>query len=258
MRENIAFVICSLDHHSTAITTIFFPVCTSSDLCHAKLLLIAKEWTVIQTELSFVLYWVSKQSWTLQQTVATRRYQNRSNDLIHGGRWWWWWWVSKHKATSFGWAPVPDWTGVENLGPHRDSIPGPPSTQRVAIPTELSRPPDGTYNTSTLSPLTFNPFRSYVGLRQTLWFSCSRRFSWSLTLTNPIFLPPAYSPALIYFGRERGWWITCNYPTVLKEKNGNRKRTTCAICWLKSVLHEEKRREQKNHNVGTVRYGTVW
>jgi hypothetical protein len=46
-----------------------------------------------------------------------------------------------------------------------------------------------------------------------------------LTLSNPIFLPPAHSPALIYFGWERGWWITCNYPTVLKEKN--RKSTTC-------------------------------
>jgi hypothetical protein len=30
------------------------------------------------------------------------------------------------------------------------------------------------------------------------------------------FLPPAYSPALIYYGREIGWWITCYYPTVLK------------------------------------------
>jgi hypothetical protein len=40
-----------------------------------------------------------------------------------------------------------------------------------------------------------------------------------LTLSNPIFLPTAYSPALICFGRERGWWITCNYPTVLKEEN---------------------------------------
>jgi hypothetical protein len=40
-----------------------------------------------------------------------------------------------------------------------------------------------------------------------------------LTLSNPIFLPPAYSSALIYFGRERGWWVTCNYPTVLKEKS---------------------------------------
>jgi hypothetical protein len=39
-----------------------------------------------------------------------------------------------------------------------------------------------------------------------------------LTLSNPIFLPTAYSPALICFGRERGWWITCNYPTALKEK----------------------------------------
>jgi hypothetical protein len=71
-----------------------------------------------------------------------------------------------------------------------------------------------------------------------------------LTLSNPIFLPPAYSQALIYFGRERGWWVTCNYPTVLKKKNinENRKSTTCAICWLKSVLYEEKRREQENHN----------
>jgi hypothetical protein len=89
-----------------------------------------------------------------------------------------------------------------------------------------------------------NPFWSYVGPRPT-WFSCSRRFSWSLTLSNPIFLPPAYSPALIYFGRERGWWVTCNYPTVLKEKN--RKSTTCVICWLKSVI---------NHNVG--RSPTLW
>jgi hypothetical protein len=39
-----------------------------------------------------------------------------------------------------------------------------------------------------------------------------------LTLSDPIFLPPAYSVALIYFGRESGWWITCNYPTFLKEK----------------------------------------
>jgi hypothetical protein len=97
---------------------------------------------------------------------------------------------------------------------------------------------------------TLNPFRSYVGPRPTLWFSCSRRFSWSLTLPNPFFLPPAYSPPLIYFGRERGWWVNCNFPTVLKEKHRNRKSTTCAICWLKSVLHEEKRREQENNNVG--------
>jgi hypothetical protein len=44
-----------------------------------------------------------------------------------------------------------------------------------------------------------------------------------LTLSNPIFLPPSNSTALIYIGRERGWWVTCNYPTVLKEKNINRK-----------------------------------
>jgi hypothetical protein len=99
-----------------------------------------------------------------------------------------------------------------------------------------------------------NPFRSYVELLPTLRFSCFLRFSWYITLSNPIFLPPAYSPALIYFGRERGWWVTCYYPTVLKEKNinRNRKSTTCTICWLKSVLHEEKREEQENHNVGLM------
>jgi hypothetical protein len=106
------------------------------------------------------------------------------------------------------------------------------------------------YHCICITLKTVNPFWSYVGPRLTLWFSCFRHFSWSLTLSNPIFLPPAYSPALIYFGQERGWWITCNYPIVLKEKNRNRKSTTCAIYWLKSILHEEKRQEQENHNVG--------
>jgi hypothetical protein len=45
-----------------------------------------------------------------------------------------------------------------------------------------------------------------------------------LTPSNSIFLPSAYSPALICFGRERGWWITCNYPTVLKEKNTKKQK----------------------------------
>jgi hypothetical protein len=46
----------------------------------------------------------------------------------------------------------------------------------------------------------------------------------SLTLSNPIFLPTAYFPALICFGRERGWWTTCNYRTVLKEKKNVEKQ----------------------------------
>jgi hypothetical protein len=84
------------------------------------------------------------------------------------------------------------------------------------------------------------------------WNRLGGIYQYKLTLSNPIFLPPAYSQAPIYFGSERGWWITCNYPTVLKEKNinRNRKSTACALCWLKSVLHEEKRQEQENHNVG--------
>jgi hypothetical protein len=32
-----------------------------------------------------------------------------------------------------------------------------------------------------------------------------------LTFSKPNFLLPAYSPALIYFGRERCWWIACNH-----------------------------------------------
>jgi hypothetical protein len=58
---------------------------------------------------------------------------------------------------------------------------------------------------------------------------CLRRDN--LTLSNPIFLPTAYSPALICFGRERGWWITCNYPTVLKEKNME-KQKEYNLCYL--------------------------
>jgi hypothetical protein len=48
---------------------------------------------------------------------------------------------------------------------------------------------------------------------------CFVEFVYFLTLPNTIFLPTAYSPALICFGWETGWWITCNYSTVLKEKN---------------------------------------
>jgi hypothetical protein len=50
-----------------------------------------------------------------------------------------------------------------------------------------------------------------------------------LTHSNPIFLPTAYSPALICFGRGRGWWSTCNYSTVLKRKNGDTERGQPAL-----------------------------
>jgi hypothetical protein len=39
-----------------------------------------------------------------------------------------------------------------------------------------------------------------------------------------VFLPTAYFPALICFGKEIGWWITCNYPTVLKEINKEKQK----------------------------------
>jgi hypothetical protein len=64
-----------------------------------------------------------------------------------------------------------------------------------------------------------------------------------LTLSNPIFLPTAYSSALICVGRERDWWITCNYPTVLKEENMEiQKEYNLRYLLAKLVLHEEKRR----------------
>jgi len=99
-----------------------------------------------------------------------------------------------------------------------------------------------------------------------------------LTFSNTIFPPTAYFPALIYLHPS-------SLPFSYKHKRANtthghfkthglprnRKSTTCAICWPKSVLHEEKRRthsdsgagatkmcrtssdiggEQENHNVG--------
>jgi hypothetical protein len=66
---------------------------------------------------------------------------------------------------------------------------------------------------------------------------CSRHTRYWLTLSNPIFLPTAYSPALIYCGRERGWSITC---------------------WLKSVLHEEKCRTGSYSGAGEQTPKKVW
>jgi hypothetical protein len=69
-----------------------------------------------------------------------------------------------------------------------------------------------------------------------------------LTLSNPIFCHP-HTPQLLSIlgGKEVGGLLVIIL--VLKEKNinRNRKSTTCSICWLKSVLHEEKSREQENH-----------
>ena len=51
-----------------------------------------------------------KESRTPQETMATRRCRNRSNEITHGGKWWWWYlrvqFVSHSKHTT-------------NLLPHR-------------------------------------------------------------------------------------------------------------------------------------------
>jgi hypothetical protein len=54
----------------------------------------------------------------------------------------------------------------------------------------------------------------------------------ALTLSNPIFLPPAYFPAVIYFGRERGWWVSCNYPAVLKREKHKQKQKEYNLRYL--------------------------
>jgi hypothetical protein len=56
-----------------------------------------------------------------------------------------------------------------------------------------------------------------------------------------------HTPQLLFIlgGKDGGLLVII---LVLKEKNRN--STTCTVCWLKFVLHEEKHMEQENHNVG--------
>jgi hypothetical protein len=65
----------------------------------------------------------------------------------------------------------------------------------------------------------------------TLFQHFLRIITTKLTLSNTIFLPTTSSPALICFGRKRRWWTTCNYPTVLKEKNME-KQKECSLRYL--------------------------
>jgi hypothetical protein len=67
-------------------------------------------------------------------------------------------------------------------------------------------------------------FSIFFNVFPLVFYFCDVFLGSILTLSNPISLPTAYSPALTCFGRERGWWITCNYPTVLKEKNMEKQK----------------------------------
>jgi hypothetical protein len=81
-----------------------------------------------------------------------------------------------------------------------------------------------------------------------------------LTLSNSIFLPTAYFPALIYFGRERGCWITCNYPTVLKEKNikkhkeYNLRYLLAKVCTTWGKASDRLRQQANKSNKNRVRH----
>jgi hypothetical protein len=79
---------------------------------------------------------------------------------------------------------------------------------------------------------------------------CSDSPHLSINSSQSNFSATSILPNSYLFWAGKRLLVTCNYCTVLKEKNRNRKSTTCAICWLKSVIHEEKCREQENHNVG--------
>jgi hypothetical protein len=79
---------------------------------------------------------------------------------------------------------------------------------------------------------------------------------YSLILSNPIILPTAYSPALIYFGWERGYERnranTTHYQLFTSKHMACREteRVQPALRWLKSVLHEEKRRTGSDNGAG--------
>ena len=82
----------------------------------------------------------------------------------------------------------------------------------------------------------------------------------ALTLSNPIFLPTAYSPALIYlhpsslpFSYKHDHVNTTHNHFKTHGLPRNRKSTTCAICWPKSVLHEEKRPTDSDSGAGATK-----
>jgi hypothetical protein len=72
-----------------------------------------------------------------------------------------------------------------------------------------------------------------------------------LTLSNPIFLPTTHSPALIFL-QAQPYEYNAQSPVHINTHGlpRNRKSTTCAICWLKSVLHEEKCRTGSDSGAG--------
>jgi hypothetical protein len=118
------------------------------------------------------------------------------------------------------------------------------------------------HKTSGLSHRTIMSRYSNFPLHNTLnnvcWYDtklCSKIYV-SLTLSNPIFLPTAHTPALIHFGWERGWWITCNYPTVLKEQNIEKQKkynlryllAKVHTTWGKVSIRLRQRANKRNKN----------
>jgi hypothetical protein len=93
-------------------------------------------------------------------------------------------------------------------------------TNCSAVP-QPTAPPHAQF--SVKKELNFNPFRSYVGPhpRPTIFL-----FPMLLLIFNPFqsnFSATRILPSSYLFWAGKGWWVTCNYPTVLKEKNRNRK-----------------------------------
>jgi hypothetical protein len=87
-----------------------------------------------------------------------------------------------------------------------------------------------------------NPFQSYV--RPLYDFPVPGAFLDLQPFPFQFFCHP-HTPQLLFIlgGKEVGGLL------VIIPQEKNRKSKTSTICWLKFVLHEEKCREQGNHNV---------
>jgi hypothetical protein len=80
-----------------------------------------------------------------------------------------------------------------------------------------------------------------------------------LNPANPIFLPTAYSPALYLFWVVRRF--TCNYPTVLNEKNMEKQKVynlryllakVCTTLGKESERHRQWANKCKKNHVGRL------
>ena len=66
-------------------------------------------------------------------------------------------------------------------------------------------------------------------------------------------LPSSYIPAIFLQAQPREYNARSPVHIKIHGLPWNRKKTTCTICWPKSVLHEEKRRTGSDRGVGATK-----